>query len=125
VPARPFLPKPRPICLGRGLLDRMTRTGFASELLEGPVFFGADSAGRAAHRREHRRGRGAVPHQPRPNDVVCDGLRGSIAMMMGDGNDRVTLSQSGGGGGDTCLNISVSRRCPPTSPWAMATTGST
>ena len=37
VPARPFLPKLRPICLGRGLLDRMT--AFASEVLEGPVFF--------------------------------------------------------------------------------------
>ena len=52
-------------------------------------------------------GVGGAPCLTNPvfNDVVCDGLRGSIAMTMGDGNDRVTLSESGGGG-DTCLNIS-------------------
>jgi hypothetical protein len=37
VPARPFLPKLRPICVGQGMLDR--ERDFASELLEGPVLF--------------------------------------------------------------------------------------
>ena len=38
IPARPFLPKLRPICMG-GMLDTETRRSFATEVLQAPVFF--------------------------------------------------------------------------------------